>query len=360
LALQDRTEPATGKRREEVRKEGRTAKSAEINAAVVLLVSLLVLRVAGPYVLDGLMRITRDVFGNLHTQTVSYSSLPAMAAKYGVRTCFICLPLALAVGAVGVLANVLQVGFMVTTKPLAPDLKRLDPFKGISRLFSGRCLVELLKSGLKVGIVIYVVYAFLRAECPHIIELGGLSPAAAGAAAAGLCWRLLARACAAMIIIAVLDYMYQRISFENSIKMTKQEVKDEYKQTEGNPLIKGQIRKRQREIARRRMMQEVPKADVVVTNPTHIAVALKYDPSKMSAPTVVAKGQRLLAERIKALAEASGVPIVENAPVARLLYKLVEIGGQIPGELYQAVAEILAFVYRLSEKAGRARASYAG
>ena len=354
MALQDKTEPATPRRREEAREEGRVAKSADMNGAIVLLASLLTLKAVGPHILVCLTEIVRDTFANLHTHAVETDTIGALLGGYAVKAIAVCLPIMLAAGAAGLASNVLQIGFKVTSKPMALNLSKIDPLKGMARLVSWRSAVELIKSVLKIGVVAYVVYAFLRKEYPRIIGLCGLSPGAAGAAVAGLCWSLLARACAAMLVIAALDYMYQRIYFENSLKMTKQEVKDEYKRSEGDPHVKARILQRQRELARRRMMHDVPKADVVVTNPTHVAVALKYDPLKMSAPTVVAKGQRLLAERIKAIAEASGVPIVENVQIARPLYKLVEVGQRIPEELYQAVAEILAFVYRLSEKAGRA------
>jgi flagellar biosynthesis protein FlhB len=219
-------------------------------------------------------------------------------------------------------------------------------------MVSMRSGVELIKSLLKVAIVGYVVYIFLRAEFPGMTKLSGLSPGAMGSAVGILCWRLVIRACAAMLIIAILDYMYQRLQFEQSIKMTKQEVKEEYKRSEGDPQVKGRIRQIQREMGKRRLAQDVAGAHVVITNPTQIAVAIKYDLENMEAPTVVAKGQRLLAQKIREIAEASGVPIVENKPIARLLYKVVEVGQQIPEELYQAVAEILAFVYRMGTKAG--------
>jgi len=353
LALQDKTEPATPRKREETRDEGRVAKSADINSAVVLLVSLLLLKVAGPYMFEGLFGIARDTFTNLHDRELSVDSMPGLFVSYGVRFAWLCLPIMAATGAVGFASNVLQVGFRVTPKAISPDLNRLDPFKGLGRVFSWRSLVELAKSAVKIAIIGYMVYSFLRTEYPLFVDLAGMAPGQLGGAIAGLSWRLLVRGCAAMLVIGILDYMYQRVSFEHSIRMTKQEVKEEFKRTEGDPYIRGRIRQRQREMARRRMIHAVARADVVVTNPIHIAVALEYQAEKMSAPTVVAKGQRLLAERIREVAEAHGVPIVENPPVARLLYKTTEVGDQIPTELYQAVAEILAYVYQLNEKAAR-------
>jgi flagellar biosynthetic protein FlhB len=236
---------------------------------------------------------------------------------------------------------------------MVPDLNRMNPISGMAKMVSARGFVELLKSILKIFIVGYVVYVFLQAELPNFTKLAEMSLRDSVSVVALMCWRMMIKAAAAMAMIAIIDYGYQRWSFEQSIKMTKQEVRDEYKMQEGDPQLKGQIRQRQREMVKRRMMQNVPKADVIITNPTHYAVAIQYDPEKMGAPTVVAKGQRLVAQKIKDVAIANGVPIVENKPVARALYAAVEVGDQIPEDLYQAVAEILAYVFRISKKAGR-------
>lgn len=355
MPVQDRTEPATPRRREEAREEGRVAKSTDLNSALVLFVSLIVLRVAGPYMFGTLMSMTRAILANLHTGSLDDAGIRATAISCASVLAAVSLPILVSAGAVGVASNVLQVGFRVSSKPMIPDINRMDPIKGFMRLVSWRGLVELIKSCGKVAIVGYVVYACLKTEYPNLLKLSDLPAPAASAQIGGVCWRLLSRACAATFILAILDYMYQRLQYEISLRMTKHEVKEEFKRSEGDPQVKARIRRRQIEMRRSRMVQMVPKADVVVTNPTHIAVALEYDASRMSAPTVIAKGQCLLAERIKAIAEAHGIPIVENVEVARLLYRLVEVGQQIPEELYQAVAEILAFVYRLSQKAGRRR-----
>lgn len=357
MALQDRTEPATPRRREEARSEGKVAKSIDVNSAIVLLASVLILRAAGPYVLKGLMSVARDTFSTLHSRDVGMIGVHDLMMSYIVRGALLCLPVMVGAGAVSLASNVLQVGFRVAPKALAPDLSRIDPFKGMARLVSWRSAIELAKAVAKIGVVVYVVYSFLRKEYPALVDLSAMPPAAAGAVVAGLCWRLLARACAAMLVIALIDYLYQRFHFEQTLKMTKPEVKEELKRSEGDPHVKARVKQRQREIARGRMIQNVPTADVVVTNPAHIAVALRYAAVEMVAPVVIAKGQRLVAERIKAVAEAHGIPIIENPPVARLLYKTVEIGQQIPEELYQAVAEILAYVYQLSEKMRGARAT---
>lgn len=355
MSLSNKTEPATGRKREDTRNEGRVAKSMDVNSVVVLLVCLVMLKVAGPWVMQGLSSMIHDTLANLHSQPVSVETLSSLAAQYGIRMAVLCLPFAAVAGAAGLVANVAQVGLRITTKQMQPNLNKLNPIQGVARFFSPRILVELLKSILKLGAVGYIAYTRVKSEFPRMADLSSLPPGEAGAMVVQICWRLAITAWLVMLVIAILDYVYQRFAFERSIMMTKQEVKDEYKRTEGDPKIKSKIRQRQFDLVRSRMIHAIPTADVVITNPTHIAVAVKYDAAQMAAPVVVAKGQRLLAEKIKSIAAANGVPVVENVPVARLLYKLVEVGSPIPEQLYQAVAEILAFVYRLNDKAGRGR-----
>jgi flagellar biosynthetic protein FlhB len=355
VALQDKTEAPTSRRREEARDEGRVAKSNDITSALVLLVSLFIVKSAGNFMFDGFATVTRETLTNLRGFEVTTEKLPSLFAWYGAKFGVLCLPIMVGTAVVGLAANVLQVGFKVTPKAIKPDFKRMDPFKGAVRLVSPRSAMELLKSIAKVVVVAYFVYALLKNEYPSFIDLATQGTDQIWAGMSLLCWRLMVRGAVAMLVIGVLDFVYQRYSFEQSLKMTKQEVKEEHKRSEGDPQVKGMIRQRQREMGRRRSIQDVARADVVIANPTHIAVAIRYDPEQMAAPTVVAKGQRLLAEKIKAVAAANGVPIVENKPVARLLYKTVEIGQGIPEDLYQTVAEILAYVYQLGEKAGRRR-----
>lgn len=356
MSFQDKTEAPTPHKREEARNEGRVAKSADLNSAVPLLAVLMVMRAAGPFMSTGFTELMRSQFSTLHSTEVNLQTTTPMIMNIILKACLLSAPVVLTAGAVGMAVNVMQVGMKIAPKSIAPDLNKLDFFKGIAKLVSPQAWVELLKSILKLGVVGYVVYSFLRTEYPSLIQLSGMPLDAIGSKVGELCWGVLLRSTSAIIILAMLDYLYQKLSFENTLKMTKQEVKEEYKRSEGDPQIKGQIRQRQREMAKRtRMLDDVPKADVIVTNPTRIAVALKYDPNKTAAPIVIAKGQRLVAERIKAIARENNIPIVENKPVARMIFKVVEIGHPIPEELYQAVAEILAFVYRLSQKQGMRR-----
>ena len=252
-----------------------------------------------------------------------------------------------------IVVNYLQVGAMWSVEPLAPKASKIDPIQGMKRMFSMQALQELAKSLAKMAIVGWVAFSTLKDEFPNFVPLIYQDRWAILSWLGSVSWKLTIRCCAVIIVIAVLDYIYQRWEFERKLRMSKQEVKDEYKQTEGDPMVKSRIRSIQREMARRRMMEEVPKADVVITNPEHLAVALRYNSSKMKAPKVVARGADRIALRIREVAKENGVAIVENRSLAQNLYKL-ELGEEIPSRLYQAVAEILAYVYRL--KKGRMRA----
>jgi flagellar biosynthetic protein FlhB len=247
-------------------------------------------------------------------------------------------------------ANLTQVGFLITPKPLMPKLSRLSPLKGMQRFFSARSLVELAKSILKLVVVGLVVYLAIRAEFNRILELSALKPSLLLVEIGRLAGLVLLKAAIVILLIAMFDYAYTRYEYEKSLKMSKHEVKEEFRQTEGDPQVKSKIRGLQLRAALRRMMKKIPQADVVITNPIHIAVALKYDSKRDRAPIVLAKGARRVAERIKEIAREHDIPIVENPPLAQMLYKLVDIGQEIPAELYRAVAEILAFVYRLKRR----------
>jgi len=251
---------------------------------------------------------------------------------------------------VGVVVNYAQVGSLFTMEPLKPKFSNLSPLKGIKRIFSARGLVELIKSLLKIFVVGIVAWQSLRAEENNIVKLMDLDLMTGAGYIFTTALDIAVKICVIMVIIGVLDFGYQWWQYEKDLKMSKQEVKEEFKEMEGNPEIKQKIRQKQREMSMRRMLSEVPKADVVITNPTHFAIAIRYDPQKAPAPIVVAKGQDYLAQRIKDVAKANGVETVENKLLAQALFKAVEIGKQVPPELYQAVAEILAFVYQLKGK----------
>jgi flagellar biosynthetic protein FlhB len=259
------------------------------------------------------------------------------------------LPVMMIIAIISLAANLLQVGFVFSFEPLMPQLDRINPISGFQRLFSLRSLVELVKSLCKIAIIGYFVYRFIAREIVQVPQLISADLADSLRVSSGLIVDLALEIGAVILVLAALDYFYQWWEHTKSLKMSKQEVKEEFKQTEGNPQIKGKIKERQRAMAMRRMMQEVPKATAVITNPTHFAVAIRYDKS-MSAPEVVAKGQDFLAERIKQVARENRVTVVENKPLARALYATVEVGETIPQELYQAVAEVLAYVFRLKRR----------
>jgi flagellar biosynthetic protein FlhB len=262
------------------------------------------------------------------------------------------VPVFLLMMGLGLAANFVQVGFLLTLKPLQPDFSRMNPLEGAKRLFSKRSLVELAKSLAKLAIVIFVVYQVLHGRMDALMALPLIPWPGSIVVVLGMVFDAGIWAGAVLLLLALLDYGYQRMSFEKQIKMSREEIREEFKQTEGNPVIRQRIRQLQRAAAQRRMMQAVPQADVVITNPTHFAVALQYDAKSMRAPRVIAKGQDLIAQQIKKVAAEHGVPMMENKPLAQALYKTCEIGQEIPGDLYAAVAEVLAFVFRLRMRPG--------
>jgi len=264
-------------------------------------------------------------------------------------------PLLAAVFVTAVLSNVMQIGLIFSAESIKPKLSKLDPIKGFGRLFSKQSLMELFKSLAKLAIIGGVGYLAIKSEMAPVFVLGEMDLMSIGAFISKAILKISFKCTLAMIFLVVIDFAFQKWEFEKKIKMTKKEVKDEHKRSEGDPLIKQRIRSIQMQMARKRMMQSVPEADVVITNPTHLAVALKYDSATMSAPKLLAKGAGRLASRIKELAEQHEIPVVENKPLAQNLYALVESGQEIPAELYQAVAEVLAYIYKLKRSGHVAR-----
>ena len=345
---QERTERATAKRRMEARKQGQVALSREVPSALILIAVLGVFYFAGSRVLEDLTRLFGEFFGQLHTTRLRTVNDAAALISALFRSCLLLLaPMVLPLLVAGVAGNVLQIGFEIHAEPLAPKLSKLNPLAGLKRIVSMRGLVELVKSLVKVlfiGAIAWSVVSGYLADFPTLVrrDIAGIWEFTHTAA-----YRILFYVCLAMVVLAVLDYAYQRWQHEENLKMTKQEIRDERKQTEGDPQIKSRIRSLQRQAAYHRMIAEVPTADVVITNPTHLAIGLRFDPAEMNAPQVVAKGADYLAARIRDIAREHGVPLVENQPLAQSLYRLADPGDYIPVELYRAVAEVLAYVYRL-------------
>ena len=352
----EKTEEPTSKKLEDARKEGQVAKSKEITNAVSLLMLFLVLKFYTSYLGKSFV----GVFQNIYTQIPEYIKLyDGYLQSITFRAIFIrvLMQLLLMIGPILILGflvafitDVVQVKWKPTTKPLQPKFSKLNPVNGFKRIISLNSLVELLKAIAKIGIIIYAVYSYLKKNAPSIYLLYDLSLNQAIAQIGSLIVNLGFRISIFYALVAIADWIYQKVKFKNDMKMTKQEVKDEYKNQEGDPQIKAKQRQRMQEASRRRMMQQLPEADVVITNPTHYAVAIKYDPEVFDAPYVVAKGADYLAQKIKDTAKENHIEIVENKPLARMLYANVDIGSVVPPELYQAVAEVLAFVYHLQGK----------
>lgn len=346
-SFQEKTEQATPKRREESAKKGQVAKSQELNSAVVLFAGL-----GGLYMLGGMMYrdlsgFTVDILSNPEGIEVSMGNIWNLAITWAMFYFGVAGPIMLVLGIAAFVVAISQVGFKMNEEALSLKLQRLDPIAGAKRLASKRSLVELAKGLFKIAIVGYVSYITIEPELATMATLLDVGIGDTFNYIAMMIMRVGIRTAVVLLILAILDYAYQRWEHNNSIKMTKQEVKEEQKQTEGDPQVKMRIRSLQREAARRRMMDEVPKADVVITNPTHFAIAIQYDPDAMAAPVVVAKGQNLVAQKIKEIAKENDIPCVENKPLAQTLFKAAEIGQEIPQDLYKAVAEVLAYVFRL-------------
>lgn len=343
---QEKTEPATEKKRDDSRKKGQVANSREISSVLVLLSGMTVFYFGGRWMFMQVGEVMHDLFSQAGQITLGNESAQGLLWYLFKKVVTIISPLMVVVAIAGILGNVVQVGFMLTGEPLIPKLSKINPLEGIKRLFSLKSLIELLKAIFKVIIIGGVAYVMLRNEFEQIPALVGSNLLYILSFMGGMALKLGFYTCLVLIILAGIDLVFQRWQFDRDLRMTKQEVKDEFKQREGDQMVKSRIRAIQREMAMRRMMDQVPDATVVITNPTHLAVALKFT-RDMQAPQVVAKGANKVAERIKAIANEHGVPIIEEKPLARALFKNVEIDQHIPGDLYHAVAEILAYVYRL-------------
>lgn len=351
-AYQDRTEQPTPKRRAEARKKGQVARSRDLSGALVLLAGLGILALWTPYLGVPLLHFFQVWLGDLQPGLLNAAYLPLFFANITLFVAGLLAPVLLVLVLVSLLANYLQGGWILAPSRLAPDFTRIQLFKGFQRLFSGRSLVELAKSLLKVAIIGLVACFFLQGKLASFLSLVRLEPIQTVHHLQSAAFQVSSRILMVLLVLGALDYAYQRYQFEKNLRMTKQEVKDEMRQVEGDPKVKARIRSLMRQLTSKRMMAAVPRADVIVTNPSHLAVALKYEAAHMLAPQVVAKGQGFVALKIIALAQEAGVPRVENQPLAQALYRQVEVGEAIPTSLYRAVAEVLAYVYNLRAAAG--------
>lgn len=347
----EKTEKATPKKRQDARKKGQVLKSQDVTSAFVLLAIFMYLLVMGSYLRENLLTFFRETF--THTvliESISVESVMEMFKDILVEMAIILLPIMAIAMIVAVAANFFQFGLLFTTETLKFDLKKIDPIKGFKRIFSMRAIIELLKSILKISFIGTVTTVIIILNLSDVLSLSFKTPGDSLTTIAKLTVLMGLTASVVLAFIAVLDYFYQKFDYEKNLRMSKQDIKDEYKNTEGDPLIKSKIKQRQREMAMRRMMQEIPNADVVITNPTHYAIALKYDDATMEAPKVVAKGTDYVAQKIKLIAKEHDIVMVENRPLARAMYDQVQIDQRIPDEFFKAVAEVLAYVYRIKQK----------
>lgn len=348
----EKTEPATDKKLRDARDEGKVAKSKELTAAFDLIVLFLVLKVFMSFVGEKLLGFFSYIYNRmpdfLNETQKDMSSVTVRNFMNDIILQFLltCLPFFIFGVVVTILVSIVQVGWKVTTKPMAPKLDKFNPINGFKRIFSKDAIFELIKSVFKIGVILYMAYSSIKSHQNDIFILYELPLKRAVALVGDIIINTGLKISIVYLIVGIVDYIYNKHKFNEDMKMTKQEVKDEFKNTEGDPAIKGQQRKRMQEASQRRMMQDVPKADVVITNPTHFAVAIKYDADTNQAPVVTAKGQDYVAMKIKEIARDNNIRIVENKPLARMLFHNVELGAEIPPELYQSVAEILAMIYK--------------
>jgi flagellar biosynthetic protein FlhB len=344
----EKTEQPTHRRRSDARRRGTLIRSNELKSAVTILVAVAALKYFGPGMKESMAERFTTAFSDLPGAALTVESTPALLGSWGLWGCSLLLPMLLVLVGTGLAVTFLiQGGFVFTTEPLSINLNRLNPVSGLRNVVSARIGFSLFRDVIKVCLIGYVCYRVVKDAIFATLERPDIPLADTLANVSNMVVSLGFRAGFVLLLLGFLDYAYMRREYFKDLMMTKHEVKDETKQTEGDPLIRGRIRSMQRQIARRRMMAAVPNADVVLTNPTHIAVALKYEPGKMNAPRVVAKGQRLIAEKIKEIARKFGIPVIEDRFLARSLFQSTEVDEEIPADLYRAVAEVLTFVYRL-------------
>lgn len=353
--MSDKTEAPTQHKLHDAREEGQVIRSVEINTAALILAGMLLLNASGGLV-SALKQLLVGSLTGLPGLQITEASLrqtflnSSMSVLPGLLLVLVGLLL------VGVIATVAQTGLLWSTKAMGFQFKRINPLTGFQRIFSTRSLVELVKALIKLTLVIFITYSYLRESVAKLLVLNQMDLRSAVNNFTGLASGLGMRVGSVYLVIAVADYAYQRWEYMRNMRMTKQEIKEEFKRNEGDPFLKSRIRGQQQRMARGRMMANVPKATVVVTNPTHLALALEYQPG-MAAPKLLAKGAHKLAERIVTLARANHIPTVQNIPLAHAIYRTVEVDQEVPPDLYKAIAEVLAYVYRIQGRQAQPRSA---
>ncbi|MBZ9688066.1 fused FliR family export protein/FlhB family type III secretion system protein [Clostridium estertheticum] len=346
----EKTEEATPKKKSDSKKKGQVAKSKELSSTITLLTSTLLLIMLGAYMLGNLKAVVTLFLNNYLTLSLTEETFRTVLFVSMTKFGILILPIMVPIMIMGVVASLMQSGFIFTNEPLKPDLKKLNPISGFKKIFSTRSLVDLLKNLAIITTIAYVAYDYIKSNYLDIMNYGSLKIDAILGVFGKLVIDIFFKIAIIMLIISIIDFAYQKYKHNKELKMSVQEIKEEYKQQEGDPQIKNKIRQKQREMAASRMMQAVPDATVVITNPTHLAIAIKYEQGGEGAPIVVAIGADNVAIKIKELASENDIPIIENKPLARLIYKELDIGSEIPAEMYGAVAEILALVYKLKKR----------
>ncbi|MCP4724341.1 MAG: flagellar biosynthesis protein FlhB [bacterium] len=348
---QEKTEEATPKRREDARKKGNVAKSLEVNSSAILMISLLFFFFMGKYMMDNMAFYSKIVFENYGSVFINQENIQGYLQMAALAFLKVIFPFISVIMIAGLGVNMLQVGPLFSLEPMKPKFSKINPISGFKKvLFSRKALVELIKNIFKITLVGLIAYYQIKNSIVDYRSLMDQSTAQIMLFISTESFSLGMKIMLVLITMALLDFIFQKKDYARNIRMTKQEVKEEYKQMEGDPYIKARIRSIQRDMARKRMMDEVPEADVVITNPTELAIALKYTPGEMEAPTIIAKGRKKIAEKIRKLAIENDVPIVEDKPLAWALYRTIDVGQMVSEELFQSVAEVLAYVYKLKDK----------
>lgn len=341
----EKTEKATPHKKTEARKKGQVAKSTEVSTALTLLFSFSCLIIGGKNFVEGCFNIYRNCFQDYLLWDVSVANSQVIYKQLLLESAKLVAPIFAVTIAAGLISNLAQVGFMFNTELLKVDFGKINPLQGAKNIFSSRAIAELIKSILKILITSFVAFTVIWNNKSDLFSLGQKSIWDAAGFIGSLILKIGISVSATYIVLAAADYAYQKFQYEKKLRMSKQEIKEEFKKMDGDPVIKGKRKAKQREIAMKRMMQDVPKADVIITNPTHFAVAIRYDFKTMDAPQVIAKGKDHVALKIKEVAKQHKIMTVENRPLARTLFATVEIGESVPEELFNAVGEILAYVY---------------
>lgn len=350
IASDEKTEEATPKRKSDARKKGQIARSKDVGLAITFIATILVIVILSDTVVGSFKKNIIYFLSEAGSIELTKGTVKGLTSLVLSKMATTLLPIVLPIMVAGVAASLLQSGFLIVKDAIKPSLGKLNPINGFKNMFSKRSAVELIKNLISISIIVYLAYSYVKDNFYKILNIGNLYLPTMGVEVKSLLLGIFYRIAIFVVALAAIDYLVQILMHRKEMRMTKEEVKEEYKQMEGDPQIKSKIKQKQREMSRRRMIDSVGDATVVITNPTHLAVAIKYEEGNMEAPQVVAKGADLLAMKIKEKARESDVPIIENKPLARMIYEQVEIDKYIPQDMYQAVAEILAMVYKLDKK----------